>query len=228
MSSLTQWRNLACLVLTFLLPVSLTAEDAAGVLHSNGGVLVNNNSVQPVWSLFPGDVIETLSGSPATIQLNGSSVEISPESVVEFRREELVLEHGGVFVGTSLAFRVRSGCVLVTPVNTSRTIYEVSNTDGKVTVFAQQRDVNVDSRGRNSQLSKTDSSNRATVREGERKSREEKCGAAELQPSATASPSLMNSPYVLGSAAAVVAGVTIWVLKCSDDPLSPSTPTAKC
>lgn len=221
-------RRIASLLLTILVPVSLTADDAAAILYSNGGVLVNKNPVRPAWTLFPGDLIETQPGFRAHIQIDGSTVDIGPESIIELKRDEVVLEHGSVFVGTLRAFRVRSGCLLVTPVSTNRTNYVVSNTDGKVTVSAQQHDVNVDSQGKRSQLNKTSSSNRATVREGEQKSREEKCDAADLPPSASASGSIMNSPYVVGSAAAVVVGIAVWVLHCSDDPLSPSSPTGKC
>jgi ferric-dicitrate binding protein FerR (iron transport regulator) len=212
--------------LTITLTVSVSAEEAAGILHSSGGVLVNKNSVTAISALFPGDVVETLANSHANIVLDGSSIEIDSDGVVEFHRDEIVLEHGGVFVGTSRRFRVRSGCVLVTPVSDERTIFKVANTDGKVNVFAEKKDVNIDSRAKAARANQSASSSRATVREGEQKSREEKCGGGDLKSSPVGLPgSILNSPYILGPAGGLGLAATICILKCfDDDPISPAKP----
>jgi hypothetical protein len=223
-------RRIASLLLTVLLPVSLAADDVAATLHSNGGVLVNKNSVPPSWTLFPGDLIETQSGFPARIQIDGSIVDIGPESVIEFRPDEVVLEHGSVFVSTARAFKVRSGCVVVIPVIREWTEYDVRNTDGKVTVSARKKDVNINSEGKHAiRTTRPDSSQRVTVREGTEQSREEKCGGGYLKSSPPATDGIMNSPYAVGAAGAGVLGGTLCIVLCFDDePLSRSCPSGKC
>lgn len=213
--------------MTILLPVSLAADDAAAILQSNGGVLVNKNSVRPAWTLFPGDLIETQPGFSARIQLDGSTVDIGPETIIEFERGEAVLDHGSVFVDSSREFRVRSGCVVVIPAIAEWTQYDVSNTNGKVTVLARKRDVNVTSQAKNvTRLSQSESSRRVTVREGEQQSRDEKCGAADAKSSPGASVAVMNSPYAVSTGFALVGTGAFCILVCfNDDPLSRSCPT---
>ncbi len=72
----------------------------------------------------------------------------------------------------------------VTPVNDAEwTHYDVVDMDGKVTVSALKNDVYIDARSKNPQQAKQSAhSSRITVREGEQKSREEKCGGADDQP----------------------------------------------
>ena len=107
--------------------------------------------------------------------------------MVQFEGNELVLDHGSLSVNTSRGLRVRVGCLTVTPVNDAQwTHYDVVDCDGKVTVSALKNDVYIDARSSNPQQARQSSrSSRVTVREGEQKSREEKCGGAYLNRAAT-------------------------------------------
>ena len=115
------------------------------------------------------------------------SVDPPPTSIQrpwsQFEGTELVLDHGSLSVNTSRGLRVRVGCLIVTPVNNAEwTHYDVADVDGKVTVSALKNDVNIDVRSRTPQQAKQAAhSNQVTVREGEQKSREEKCGAADMK-----------------------------------------------
>jgi len=210
------------------LTASLAADDAgAAILRGNGGVLLNGNPAPQSAALFPRDTVETQpKAAVARIELTGSAIDINPETLVEFEGDEIVLEHGSVSVNTSRGFKVRVGCVIVTPVNLTWTRYDVTDVDGKVTVAALKSDVNIDTRSASLQQAKRSANTgRVSVREGEQKSREEKCGAANVKsPGAAAQDGILNSPYTVGAAAGVVSALTCWALCRGDDPISPSGP----
>ena len=226
-----KWRYFVCLLMIAILPVSLLAQDtAAAMLRSNGiGVLVNKNPAPASTALFSDDLIETQKNSAARIEANGSTADINPESMVQFEGNELVLEHGSLSVNTSRGLRVRVGCVTVTPVNDAEwTHYDVADVDGKVTVSALKKDVNIDARSNNPQQARQSAqSSRVTVREGEQKSREEKCGAAyNHAPGAAAGKgAIMNSPWAIGAGMVGIGALSCLGFVCHhDDPISPTKP----
>jgi hypothetical protein len=229
--SVFEWRNLVCLPMMVILPVSLMADDTgAAMLRSNGGVLVNKNPAPASTALFPDDLVETQQGT-ARLEASGSTADFSPDTVVQFEGDELVLEHGTVSVNTSRLLRVRVGCVTVTPVNADWTHYDVTDTDAKITVSALKNDVVLQARSSAPQKASQKAtqpahSDRMIVRQGEQKSREEKCEAADFkEPGHLAGRgAIMNSPYVQWPAGGVIIGVTCWVLCNSDNPISPCAP----
>lgn len=228
--SLHHWRNLVCLPMMVMVPVSLLGQDTA-MLHSTGGVMVNKNQAPTSNALFPDDLIETPQGAVGRIEAPGSTADITANTMVQFEGDELVLDHGGLSVNTSRLLRVRVGCVTVTPVNADWTHYDVIDLDGKITVSAQKNDVYIDARS--SKPGKTVErdgqpahSERAIVHEGEQKSREEKCGGPavkepEMPPGVGP---IMNSPYAKLLGIVGIAVLTCYALCHSDDPLSPAVP----
>jgi hypothetical protein len=210
-----------------ILPASLMADDGgAAMLRSNPGVLLNKNSAPSASAVFPDDVIETPKDATAIIDATGSRAEISPDTIVQFEGDELVLEHGSVSVNTSRGLRVRVGCVTVTPVNADWTNYNVTDLDGKVTVSALKNDVYISSRSSNRPQVRESQLIRTIVREGEQKSRAEKCGAAVPQSSGTVPQlgAILNSPWAkLGGIIAVGVGVCFGICH-GDDPISPYRP----
>jgi hypothetical protein len=216
--------------MSVILPVSLVAQDsAAAMLRSNGvGVIVNQNPVQPSIALFSDDLIEIQKNATARIEASGSAVDLNAETMVQFEGNELVLDHGSLSVNTSRGMRVRVGCLTVTPANpTEWTHYDVTDLDGKVRVSALKNDVNIDARSSTTQAAKPpEHSDRVTVREGEQKSREEKCGAADIK-LPTRIPGIgavMNSPYAIGGGIVGIGVLTCWALCRSGNPISPTGP----
>jgi len=212
-----------------LLPVSLFAQDVAGaMLHSSGnGVVVNDNPIPGSIALYPNDLVKTPKGAIARIEASGSAAEIGPETIVQFQADELALDHGSVSVSTSRGMRVRVGCITVTPVHDAEwTQYEVVDLNGKVTVSALKNDVYIDARAKNfQQMKDREHSGRALVREGEQKTREEKCGGADIrEPAMPGIGAAMNSPYALAAGLAGVVAIACWGLCHNDDPLSPAKP----
>jgi len=211
-----------------ILPGSLLADDtAAAMLRSNGGALVNKNPAPASTALFLHDLIETQKNVVARIEATGSTADISPETMVEFDGDELALDHGSVSVNTSRVLRVRIGCVTVTPVNADWTHYDVTDVNSKVIVSALKSDVYIDSRSKNPQQAKQPThSDRVLVREGEQKSREEKCGAPAIKESdqLAGKGAIMNSPWVIGAGVVIVSVIACFGLCHDDDPISPSKP----
>jgi hypothetical protein len=212
-----------------ILPVSFQAQDAAvAILHSDGvGVLVNKSPAPASIALFSNDLIETEKAAIARIDVSGSAADINAETVVQFEGNELVLDHGSLSVNTSRGMAVRVGCLTITPAdNAEWTHYDVADLNGKVNLSALKNDVNIDERsGSQRQAKQSGHSNRVTVREGEQRSREEKCGAADIrQPGTPLAGAIMNSPYAIGAGIVTIGVLTCWALCRSDDPISPTTP----
>jgi hypothetical protein len=216
-----------------ILPASLAAGDAgAAILRGNGGVLLNGGTVPESSVLYSGDTVETQPNAVARIEATGATVDIHSETVLTFENGEIVLEHGRVSVNTSTGFKVRAGCVIVTPQDQEWTQYDVIDIDGKVTVAALKRDVNIDLRSTRRQPPGTAAkSERVTVREGEQKSRDEKCGGTDIKPgdAVAATGAILNSPYAVAIGAGIVVGGTTCVLFCfHQQPASPSCPKETC
>jgi hypothetical protein len=224
---LSTCRNLVYAAVITVLPSSLAAQESGGaMLHNNGGVLLNGNPAPPSMAIFPDDLVQTQPNAEATLDATGSTVTIKPEAIVHFEGNVLNLEHGTLLVSTSRAMTVRVGCITVIPVTAEWTQYDVADIDGKVTVNARKGDVNIEMREGKSQQSRQPSrSERVTVREGEQKTREEKCLVAPARPPeyVAGKGAILNSPWVKWPAVGVIA-TACWIICRSDDPVSPTLP----
>lgn len=163
----------------------------------------------------------------ARVELTGSSVDISPETIVEYDGDELVLDHGNVAVNTSNGLRVRVGCLVVVPVNPSLwTHYQVSDVDGKLTVAAEKSDVYINerSKAKTKDVKESERSGRSIVRESERKTRQDKCGAGYEPAQPPGNGPILDSPWARLAGAGAIGVVTCWALCKSDDPISPQSP----
>jgi hypothetical protein len=214
-----------------ILPVSLLAQDTvAATLRSYGvGVVINKNPAPETIALLSDDLVETPKTASARIEASGLTADINPDSMVQFEGNELVLDHGSLSVNTTRGLRVRVGCLIVTPVNNAEwTRYDVADVDGKVNVSALKNDVYIDARSSHPQQARQSAqSSRETVREGEQKSRDEKCGAADIKtPGGGLSGvgAIMNSPWAIGAGLAGIAGLCLGVFCRGDDPMSPAKP----
>lgn len=208
----------------------LSAQETGAILHSNGvGVFLNNNTAPSSTALFPGDDVRTGKAAVARIDITGSSTDIGQETILQYESDELVLDHGNLSVNTSRGLRVRVGCLHITPVDSSNwTHYEVVDVNGKVTISARKIDVYVDERNKNEKDWKTaaEHKGRSIVREGEQKTREDKCGGVYWNPSDSPAGqgAILNSPLAIWTATGVVGFVMCMGLCHGDDPISPKDP----
>ena len=212
-----------------ILPASLMADDTgAAMLRSNPGVLLNKNPAPASSALFPDDLIETQKQAVARIEATGSTADINPETMVQFEGDELVLEHGSLSVNTNHGLRVRVGCLTIIPVNMDWTHYEVADVDGKVSVSALKSDVYINARSTTAQQAhQPQHSSRTLVREGEQKSRDEKCGAIDVpqsRGSVAGVGAILNATWAKMIALGAIGGLFCLGLCHNDDPASPSKP----
>ena len=226
---LLKWRNFVSIPMTVLLPISLSAQEAAGaILQSTGsGVYVNESAAPASIAVFPNDVIKTEKEVAARLQVTGSDAEINSETIIQFNPSELALDHGSVTVNTSRGVKVRVGCITVTPVHDDQwTHYQVLDVNGKVTVSALKDDVYIDVHPKSLQQinEREREQNRSLVREGEQRSREEKCGGVDPKSGVAALGPILNSPYAIGAAAVGIGAIACLSLCHGDDPVSPAKP----
>jgi hypothetical protein len=225
--SVSDLRNFLCWVMVVLCPLSLAAADAgSAIVHSNGGVWVNGAEVADSTTVFSGDVLETKPGFVANLDAEGSSVLIQGESIVKFEANSLTLEHGSVSVGTSTSMSVHVNCIKVEPISNDRTQYDVTDVSGKVQVAANKNDVNITQGGAlRKASSEGNSSQSATVHEGQKATRDEStaCGAA-YRPGGASSG--LNTKWIeIGGAGAGVLVLCLLLCKGSGSSnVSPSQP----
>jgi hypothetical protein len=207
-----------------VLPALLGAQDAtSATLRTRGVVLVNGTPTPATSAVFPHDTIETRSGSEdsAIVTATGMKVVVLPDTIVLFEGNELVLEHGRLQADTSTGLRIRVGCLMVVPVTTDFTSYDVSDTEGNVNISALRLDVRVDPQAATAK--KTGLASSVIVHEGQQTTKTEKCGGARLTPVSATDP-ILDSPMAVAIGSGVGVGVVIWVVSRSDDPASPAIP----
>ncbi len=208
-----------------ILPLSLLGQTPSAILHTQGGVWVNGFEATDSSAIFTGDLLETKPGFSATLNLEGSTVQIQPESVGKFQDDVFVLDHGSVSVGTSKIYKVRVHCMTVVPVSNEWTQYDVTDLNGTVQVAAHKSDVRVEHESKEKKTSPDTEGSRGTiVHEGEQKSYSESeiCGAP---PEVTQAGTSINVKWVAAGAGG--AGILIWLLLHGGggkSPISASTP----
>ena len=216
-----EWRKLVCRVMIVIVPASMSAQGTdRALLHSDGGTWLNGKPAPASSAIFRNDHIETKAAHSAKIDVEGSTVTMLPDTVVQFDGDELVLDHGSLQLNTARQMKVRVNCITVIPVTADWTQYDVSDIDGKVKVIDYKNDVKIHAPGA-ARRSKQAASMDNIVHAGEQASRDEKCGAGAALTSANGP--LLNSPWAKGFGVGVIALTCIII--CRDgDPVSPSKP----
>lgn len=217
-----QWRKLICGVMIAIVPASLDAQVAdRGLLYSGGGTWLNESPAPAVTAIFPDSLVQTQSGHSARINMEGTTVLIASETLLQFQGNELTLDHGNLNLDTTRGTKVLIGCIMVTPVTSDRTQYNVTDVDGRVKVIALKNDVKIHLHGA-MRKSKQDSSSDLIVREGEQATRRDRCGAF-TQPTQGDGP-ILGRPLAWGVGLVIAGAVACLGLCHEDDPVSPSKP----
>ncbi len=209
-------------LLILLLPASMIAADAsAAMLYTNGTAWINGGNVPKSSAIFTGDLVQTKSDSVANIKSPGNNVLVLSDSLVQFQGSALKLEHGSVNVVTSKSMSTQIGGLKVEPASASAwTEFEVHDTDGAVRIIARKGDLHL-----------TDANGTSTLPQGQETTRDENPERGKRKKDRggaipAAGGGLLDSPWAIGAGAAVVGGLTAWVLLRSDEPASPSATSA--
>ena len=203
----------------------MAQDSAQAILHNDGGVWLNGNPAPNSSAIFPHDLIQTQKENSARIEAYGFMVTVQPYTIVQFEGDELILGHGSLQVDSSRGMRVRVNCITVTPLAQAWTRYDVTDTDGKVTVAAHENDVKIHYQGAAIRQSKWAAFSDVTVHQGEQATREERCGeAAKPADVVNAKGAILNSVWAKGVGITAVGVLTCWALCRGDNPVSPSKP----
>jgi hypothetical protein len=216
-----------CWLMLLLMPRCLLGQDiptearTGAVLRTVGGVWVNGYEAKDSSAVFAGDLIETKAGFSANLTVEGSTVQLGPESVAKFGDNFLQLDHGSVSVGTSRRFQVRVNCMRVVPVLTEWTQYDVADVSRTLQVSARKDDVNVEREGGHARgtAQEKEATQHASVHEGEQRgfSENETCGA----PLAPTQAGAFNAKWIeIG--AGVGGGIILCAMLCRGGPSKPS------
>jgi hypothetical protein len=210
-----------------IFPTALIAQDAGrAMLHTDGGTWLNGNPAPNSGAIFSNDWIQNRTGNTAKIDMDGSTVTVEPDTIVQFEGDELDLDRGTLKLTTSRKLKVRVNCITVVPVSTEMTQYDVTAENGKAKVLAHKKDATIHSESGMVRTSKTAPSSDTIVHEGEQPTREEKCGAPLRSTDAPpAAKPILDTWWARGAGIAAVGGFLCFGLLChGDDPISPSQP----
>jgi len=164
-------------------PTSLIAQRSdRGLLSNDGGTFLNESLAPRLTAIFPDSLVQTQAGHNARIAMDGSSVEIRPETMFQFQGGELALDHGILQVDTAKRLKVLIGCITVDPVTADRTQFEVTDVNGKVKVAALKSDARIHLHTKMQESKEGGHSSDTIVHEGQELTRSEHCGGALLRP----------------------------------------------
>ena len=220
-------RNLICWALTVAFPLSAMAADTgSAILHSSGGVWINGSEAPDSTAMVPGDVLETKPGAVASLDADGSTVLIQPESVIKFNGDSLTLEHGSVSVGTTKLMSVHVDCIRVIPVSNEWSQYDVANLTTTVQAAARKKDVYVEITPSIRKLSPdAAASQSATVHEGEQATRNTAASCGVAGPNEATSGPYKKWLEIGGGAGGGVAVLCLLLCRGKNPPkVSPSQP----
>ena len=206
-----------------IVPAALFAADSGlAMVYSNGTTQLNGISLPKSSAVFPGDLVQTATGSVAKINASGSSLIVLSDSLVQFEGNAVKLEHGGVAVSTLKAMATRAGDVTVTPTASVWTQFNVTEVDGKVRIAARKGDLTVDDGAGPTLLAQGQETTRDQSEPQENNKNKKKRRAGGAAPGATGGA--LDSPLAVGIGFGAVVGLTTWVLVKGDEPVSPVKP----
>ena len=130
-------------LLSITVPMALIAEGTPAILNVQGSANVNGSPVPGHGNLFPGDRLQTMAGSSATVTADSMNVSIPENSSVVFGDNKLDLSCGGATVSTMKGSQIRSVGLVVKPVTNVAKFSVFNNAEG-LTIAPSQGSVTVD------------------------------------------------------------------------------------
>jgi hypothetical protein len=212
-------RNISCWMLLAVIPASLLGADSgAAMLYAKGTAWINGTSVPQSSAVFPGDLVQTKPDGVVHINATGSSVMILSDSLVKYEGNALSVEHGAVSVATTKGMSTRAGEVVVAPVSSEWTEFEVRDVNGTVEIAARKGDVSISDGAETTTLPQ---GQQTTRDDSENRKNKKKRAAGAVSAAGVAA---LDSPYAFAVGGGAVGGLLIWVLLQGDDPASPVDP----
>ena len=128
--------------------VVLAGDEPAGVMRSNGTVLVNGSGSTTTAVLFNGDSVQTTEGALVTISSPGSSVLVPPNSHVVFNGSVLHLDTGTASISTTKGMAAQAGQYTISPATGGTAKFQISTEGNALVVRSASGTLNVTSANR--------------------------------------------------------------------------------
>jgi hypothetical protein len=214
------------------MPAAVVAAGPGAMLHAKGAVSVDTHPVTDSVVVFPGNVITTDVGAVASLDTEGSTVMIQPETVLKFSGTDIYLDHGSLTVASASQMRVHVKCAIASPAEGKWTQFSVADLNGTLQVLALKNSV-VIGYGTEFVLAKatpdaTSSTKPAvTIAEGQQYNHYERegCPVNEKRGApAAASGGIISSRAAEEIAAAALLGISIPIVLGNGGDVSPTAP----
>jgi len=115
----------------------LSAQTGGAMLYANGTVRVNGQDAGISTSVYAGDRIDVAGAAAGSINRNGSSVVVSPNSSIQYAPASIEVIQGSARLSTSKGMSASAGQVLVSPRDAAAK-FDVVRTDNKVVVVSRE------------------------------------------------------------------------------------------
>jgi len=215
--------KLTSLFLILVLTCTAFAQGDTGVLSGTGSVYLNGAQLTTAsLAVANGDVIQTKDAGVANLNVAGSTVTIESNTIVRFQSGGLALDRGSISVASGRGLVVFARDFKITPASGSWTEFYVSRASGVIQVLARTNNVTINC-GTNGS---------STVKQGQQISREDAANCGLVAKVAGATPAakgpILDSAWARDAGLVTGGALLLWVLTKSEDPVSPSSPTAHC
>ena len=127
--------------------VIMSAQSSGAMVYASGDVKLNGNAVGGSSSVFDGDRLVTANSSTVSLNRNGSTVVVSPNSAVQYRGSVVDISSGSARVTTVNGMSAQVGGVTVTP-KSQNASFEVARVNNEVVVTSREGEVTVNNGGR--------------------------------------------------------------------------------
>lgn len=106
---------LSLMLFLVLAGATLAAQTNGAMVYAKGNVTLNGQRVPSSTSIFVGDRLEIADASVGSINRNGSSVVLSPNSAVQYQQSGVTLLKGTARISTSQGMSTQAGQFTITP-----------------------------------------------------------------------------------------------------------------
>lgn len=134
---------LSLLFFLVLAAATLAAQTNGAMLYAKGNVTLNGQSVPGSTSIFVGDRLDIADASVGSINRNGSSVVLSPNSAIQYQQSGVQLLKGTARVSTSQGMSARAGQITITPESGAAKFDLVTLDNNSVLVASREGVLNV-------------------------------------------------------------------------------------
>ncbi|MFZ0314141.1 MAG: hypothetical protein WAL85_15655 [Candidatus Korobacteraceae bacterium] len=115
----------------------LSAQTSGAMLYANGTVKVNGQASGISTGIFSGDRIDVTESSAGSINRNGSSIVVSPNSSIQYNPGSIEVIQGSARVSTSKGMTATVGQILVSPKDTVAK-FDVIKSGDKVVIVSRE------------------------------------------------------------------------------------------